>query len=46
MKILIAEDDMISRNLLRKTLKQFGHEVTAFDNGADAWAEYDANPTE
>lgn len=44
MKILVAEDDLISRNLLTKTLKQFGHEVIAFDNGADAWAEFDANP--
>jgi sigma-B regulation protein RsbU (phosphoserine phosphatase) len=44
MKILIAEDDLISRNLLIKTLKQFGHDVVAHDNGADAWAEFDANP--
>lgn len=44
MKILVAEDDLISRNLLSKTLKQFGHEVAAFDNGADAWQEFDSNP--
>ncbi len=44
MKILIAEDDQISRKLLTTTLKQFGHEVNAFDNGADAWAEFDASP--
>jgi DNA-binding response OmpR family regulator len=44
MKILIAEDDLISRKLLTKTLKQFGHEVIAFDNGVDAWAEFNANP--
>lgn len=44
MKILVAEDDMISRKLLSTTLKQFGHEVKAFDNGADAWAEFDASP--
>jgi DNA-binding response OmpR family regulator len=44
MKILIAEDDLISRNLLKKTLKQFGHEVDAFENGKDAWKAYDAEP--
>lgn len=44
MKILVAEDDMISRKLLTTTLKQFGHEVKAFDNGTDAWAEFDASP--
>lgn len=44
MKILIAEDDQISRKLLTTTLKQFGHEVKAFDNGTDAWAAFDASP--
>jgi DNA-binding response OmpR family regulator len=44
MKILVAEDDLISRKLLTTTLKQFGHEVKAFDNGAEAWAEFDASP--
>lgn len=44
MEILIAEDDLISRNLLKTTLKQFGHSVKVFKNGADAWAEFDANP--
>ncbi|MFP4069813.1 MAG: response regulator [Verrucomicrobiota bacterium] len=44
MKILIAEDDLISRKLLTTTLRQFGHEVEAFTNGRDAWAAYDAKP--
>ncbi|MDQ8194357.1 response regulator [Coraliomargarita sp. SDUM461004] len=44
MEILIAEDDMISRKLLTTALKQFGHSVKAFDNGADAWAEFDVAP--
>jgi DNA-binding response OmpR family regulator len=44
MKILVAEDDQISRKLLSTTLKQFGHEVKAFDNGADAWAYFDESP--
>ncbi len=44
MKILVAEDDQISRKLLSTTLKQFGHEVLAFDNGADAWDAFNASP--
>lgn len=44
MKILIAEDDLISRKLLVTTLEQLGHEVLAFDNGADAWEAFDASP--
>ncbi|ADE54931.1 response regulator [Coraliomargarita akajimensis] len=44
MKILVAEDDLISRRLLITSLKQFGHEVVAFDNGQDAWDAYDENP--
>lgn len=44
MKILIAEDHLISRRLLTTTLEQFGHEVVSFTNGEDAWAAYDREP--
>lgn len=44
MEILIAEDDGISRNLLKKTLEQFGHQLRVFENGDDAWADYEASP--
>ncbi|WP_269525651.1 response regulator [Coraliomargarita parva] len=44
MKILVAEDDLISRKLLLTTLRQFGHDVTAFDNGGEAWAAFDESP--
>lgn len=44
MKILLAEDDLISRKLLLKTLKQFGHEVLSFDNGQDAWDAFEREP--
>jgi CheY-like chemotaxis protein len=37
MKILIAEDDTTSRLVLGATLKKLGHEVTAVQNGQEAW---------
>ena len=37
MRILIAEDDLTSRNILLAILKQFGHEVLAMENGREAW---------
>ncbi len=36
-KILIAEDDLISRRLLQKTLEQWGYEVTQAKDGQEAW---------
>jgi diguanylate cyclase (GGDEF)-like protein len=33
MKILIADDELISRKLLQKTLERAGYEVTAVENG-------------
>ncbi len=46
MKILIAEDDEISRRILQVTLAAAGHEVIVTQNGAAAWAilEKDASP--
>ncbi|MGB6484403.1 MAG: diguanylate cyclase [Candidatus Acidiferrales bacterium] len=38
MKILIAEDDPVSRRVLEEFLKKWGYEVVAVANGADAWA--------
>ncbi len=36
MKILIADDDAVSRRLLEGTLKRLGHEVVAVSDGAEA----------
>ncbi len=33
MKILIADDDALSRRLLEKTLERAGYEVTAVEDG-------------
>ncbi|MHB1421947.1 MAG: sensor histidine kinase [Gemmataceae bacterium] len=37
MKVLIAEDDAVSRHLLQTYLRQWGHEVVAAPDGAAAW---------
>jgi two-component system, cell cycle response regulator len=42
MKILIAEDDMLSRMLLEKSLDRAGYEVTAVNNGTRALSALDA----
>jgi sigma-B regulation protein RsbU (phosphoserine phosphatase) len=38
MKILIAEDDPVSRHLLEATLSKFGYTVVLAADGAQAWA--------
>ena len=40
MKILISEDDTVSRLLLSTTLKKLGYEVIATENGRDAWGVF------
>lgn len=37
MKVLIAEDDRISRRMLQRRLEQWGHEVVAAADGLEAW---------
>jgi two-component system, cell cycle response regulator len=43
MRILIAEDDMLSRMMLEKSLERAGYEVTAVSNGARAMSALDAD---
>jgi phosphoserine phosphatase RsbU/P len=38
MKVLIAEDDAVSRRLLQAALSKWGYEVIVTANGKDAWA--------
>ncbi|MGH9821758.1 MAG: response regulator transcription factor [Blastocatellia bacterium] len=40
MRVLIAEDDPISRAFLQKLLEKLGHTVTACVSGTDAWNAY------
>jgi sigma-B regulation protein RsbU (phosphoserine phosphatase) len=37
MRVLIADDDPISRRLLQRTLQQWGYEVTVARDGNEAW---------
>lgn len=37
MRILIAEDSLVSRRLLESTLTRWGHEVIATSDGDEAW---------
>jgi signal transduction histidine kinase len=37
MKVLIADDDPVSRHLLNRHVQAWGHEVTAAEDGARAW---------
>jgi sigma-B regulation protein RsbU (phosphoserine phosphatase) len=39
MRVLIAEDDAVSRRLLEATLDKFGYEVVVAADGAEAWGE-------
>lgn len=39
MRILIAEDDPVSRRVLQATLIKWGHEVTSCNDGPEAWRE-------
>jgi diguanylate cyclase (GGDEF)-like protein len=38
MRILIAEDDLVSSRVLTATLRKWGHEVVTTVNGLEAWA--------
>ena len=42
MRILIAEDDGVSRIVLTTKLKKMGHEVIATEDGVAAWEEFRA----
>jgi sigma-B regulation protein RsbU (phosphoserine phosphatase) len=37
MRILIAEDDFVSRRVLEKTLRSWNYDVISTQNGAEAW---------
>ncbi len=40
MRILIAEDDGVSRVVLSTKLRELGHEVVETLNGTEAWRQF------
>ena len=44
MKILIAEDDAVSRTILRRAVEKIGHECLAAADGEEAWRLYKEDP--
>jgi light-regulated signal transduction histidine kinase (bacteriophytochrome) len=40
MRVLIAEDEMLSRRMLTRDLQKLGFEVDAAENGRDAWEKF------
>ncbi|MGQ9658081.1 MAG: diguanylate cyclase [Fimbriimonadales bacterium] len=45
MRVLIAEDSGVVRKVLERNLQQLGYEVTAAEDGAQAWEAYQRAPT-
>ncbi len=46
MRVLIAEDDAVSRHVLSATVEQLGHEWVAASNGLEAWEAFGAGEFE
>ena len=46
MNVLIAEDDAVSRRLLRSLLERWEHHVIEAEDGAAAWELFRQNPTQ
>ena len=44
MKILIAEDERITRRSLQRQLESWGHEVVVAEDGAEAWDKFQQHP--
>ena len=44
MRVLIAEDDAVSRMILKRAVERLGHECTAASDGLEAWEAFVASP--
>jgi DNA-binding NtrC family response regulator len=44
MRILIAEDEQITRRKLQRQLEKMGHEVVAAADGKEAWEQFQTDP--
>ena len=43
MKILVAEDDPVSRRVLEAVLHRMGHQCESAEDGAAAWARFQSD---
>jgi len=43
-KVLIAEDDAVSRTVLKRTVEKSGHECLVAKDGLEAWEAYQSTP--
>ena len=46
MNVLIAEDDAISRTILKRAVEKFGHKCLVAEDGEKAWELFQQNPEE
>ena len=44
MRVLIAEDDSVSRTILKKAVETFGHECLTAEDGDGAWKIFQSTP--
>jgi diguanylate cyclase (GGDEF)-like protein len=44
LKVLIAEDDAVSRTILKKSVEKFGHECVVAEDGEKAWELFQDTP--
>jgi DNA-binding response OmpR family regulator len=44
LRVLIAEDDAVSRRILQRAVERFGNECVATSDGAEAWQAYQDGP--
>ncbi len=45
LRIILADDDLLMRDLLQTVIEAYGHEVDVFENGAAAWQAFQERPT-
>ena len=45
LRIILADDDLLMRDLLQTVLSAYGHEVDVYSDGAAAWEAFQQSPT-
>lgn len=44
LRIILADDDLLMRDLLQTVFSAYGHEVDVYENGVEAWAAFQERP--